>query len=91
MFFLIPVPHTPFPCQALAEDPTSGHMTTYSESVVHVRVVKLTGVKLYVPNTKLLSGVEVRETVSHLRSWSLSDGGVVGDGEPTYCMHHCLP
>lgn len=57
----IPILHIPFPYQALAEDPTSGQMTTYSESVVHVRVVKLTGVKLYVPNTKLLSGVEVRE------------------------------
>ena len=49
-----------FPCQAQAEDPVHGHLMTYSEDVVHIRVLKLTGIKLYVPSTKLLSGVEVR-------------------------------
>ena len=46
---------------AQASDPTTGHMITYSHDTVHVRVLKLTGIKIFVPSTHLLSGVEVGE------------------------------
>lgn len=45
--------------QAQATDPATGHMITYSHDTVHVRVVKLTGIQIFVPSTHLLSGVEV--------------------------------
>lgn len=44
---------------AQASDPANGHMITYSHDTVHVRVLKLTGIKIFVPSTHLLSGVEV--------------------------------
>ena len=45
--------------QAQAIDSNTGQVVTYSQDEVHVRVIKLTGVKLFVPSTRLLSGVEV--------------------------------
>lgn len=45
--------------QAQATDPATGHLITYSQDTVYVRVVKLRGIKIFVPSTHLLSGVEV--------------------------------
>jgi hypothetical protein len=49
--------------KAQATDPASGQVITYSEDVVHVGVLKLTGIKMFVPSTKLLTGVEVRTCI----------------------------
>ena len=45
--------------KAQSIDPISGQTLTYSQDVVYVTVVKLTGVKIFVPSTRLLTGVEV--------------------------------
>ena len=50
---------TNFTLWAQASDPATGQVVTYSEDVVHVRVLRLTGIKIFVPSTNLLAGVEV--------------------------------
>lgn len=45
--------------QAQAVDSNTGETVTYSRDEVHVRVLLLTGIKVFVPSTSLLSGVEV--------------------------------
>ncbi len=47
--------------KAQATDPSSNQLVTYSEDVVYVRVVKLMGIKIFVPSTRLLAGMEVRK------------------------------
>ncbi len=45
--------------QAQAVDSSTGQLMTYSQDQVNVNVVKLTGVKLFVPSTRLLAGEEI--------------------------------
>lgn len=45
--------------QAQAVDSNTGQLITYSQDTVHVHVIKLTGVKLFVPSTRLLAGEEI--------------------------------
>ena len=58
---------------AQASDPTTGHMITYSHDTVHVRVLKLTGIKIFVPSMHLLSGVEVGEYRYNIFHYSFID------------------
>ena len=58
---------------AQASDPTNGHMITYSHDTVHVRVLKLTGIKIFVPSMHLLSGVEVGEYQYSILHYSFID------------------
>lgn len=45
--------------QAQAVDSNSGQLITYSQDEVHVHVIKLSGIKLFVPSTRLLAGEEI--------------------------------
>ena len=45
--------------KAQAVDLSTGQHITYSQDVVHVTVVRLTGIKLVVPSTRLLAGEEI--------------------------------
>eukprot|EP00731_Ephydatia_muelleri_P025269 Em0017g352a len=44
--------------KAQALDPVTGHVTTFSEDVVYVQVLKLRGIKIFMPFTRLLAGME---------------------------------
>ena len=63
---------------AQASDPTTGHMITYSHDTVHVRVLKLNGIKIFVPSTHLLSGVEVGEWNAYQCSVNYCIAGNIG-------------
>ena len=45
--------------QAQSVDPMTNQITVYSEDTVYLRVLKLTGIRIFVPSTQLLAGVEV--------------------------------
>ncbi|KAL5479756.1 hypothetical protein EMCRGX_G023329 [Ephydatia muelleri] len=59
--------------KAQALDPVTGHVTTFSEDVVYVQVLKLRGIKIFMPFTRLLAGMEC-----------LSSGNIL----PMVCKQH---